>query len=258
MATKLQEVVALIDRSGSMAGKVTDAVGGFNSTLEVLREQKEETTQINVSVKLFDNEEEMLIKSIPLNDVRLLEERQFVPRGQTALLDAMGNTLTYFMEKKLLNPDAYECCTIYVVTDGLENCSKTFTQKRIKDIIKSAEDKYNIKVIYLGANQDAILEATNLGINPGQAINYTETKDQTSAAYRSAAAMVYRHRSGDKVAFTNIERQASQCSSESPHTPSALKSYSNYYDSTQPLFNMGSTPSPPPVTRQMPLPLRRM
>ena len=113
-----------MDRSGSMAGKVEDAIGGFNSLLKFYQEQTDNST-INVSVKLFDNQE-MLIRSVPLADVKPLETRQFIPRGQTALLDAMGNTY-YFMEKAM-NPAAYDCCTIYVVTDGLENCSGIYSQ----------------------------------------------------------------------------------------------------------------------------------
>tara|TARA_B110000483_G_scaffold238448_1_gene315108 strand:- start:2120 stop:2935 length:816 start_codon:yes stop_codon:yes gene_type:complete len=230
---KVNEVVAIIDRSGSMQGKVADSVGGFNSTLQILREQKEDDTKINVSVKIFDNEEHMIIRSLPLSDVRQLEERQIVPRGQTALLDAMGNTLTYFMEKKLIDPSAYDCCTIYIVTDGLENCSRTFTQNRIKELVKSGEDKYNIKVIYLAANQDAILEAGNLGITPGQAINYSETSAETDAAYRSVAAMVGRHHSGVSVEFLQAERNASQRSP--PTTPTRSFTQMN---------------EPPPIVRQ--------
>tara|TARA_B100000780_G_scaffold97654_1_gene68138 strand:+ start:766 stop:1563 length:798 start_codon:yes stop_codon:yes gene_type:complete len=241
-----QEVVAIMDRSGSMAGKIADSVGGFNSTLEVLREQMEDDTVINVSVKIFDNHEEMLIRSVPLADVRPLVTSQVVPRGQTALLDAMGTTLTYFMEKKLMNPDAYDCCTIYVVTDGLENCSRTYTQKRIKEMIKTAEDKYNIKVIYLAANQDAILEAGNIGINPGQAINYSESQEETQAAYRSAAAMVHRHRSGAPVEFLSAERQSSQRQSSHSYNSSPLP------PPPTPLFNIGAAPQPPPLVRQRP------
>lgn len=214
--SQVQEVVAIIDRSGSMSGKVEDSVGGFNSTLEVLLNEQTDGSTINVSVKFFDHEEKMLIRSVPLNEVRPLETHQFIPRGQTALLDAMGNTLTYFIEKKLMNPEAYNCCTIYVVTDGLENCSKTFTRNRIKEMVRIAEQTYNIKVIYLAANQDAILEAGNLGINAEQAINYSESREETEAAYRSAAAMVGRHRSGVPVEFLMAERVASQRSNLSP------------------------------------------
>ena len=247
---KLQEVVAIMDRSGSMAGKVSDSIGGFNSTLEILREQQDKDSQINVSVKLFDHEEKILIRSIPLSDVRPLEERQFIPRGQTALLDAMGNTLTYFMEKKLLNPNAYDCCTIYVVTDGLENASKRFSKNKIKEMVTTAETTYNIKVIYLGANQDAILEAGNLGINADQAINYSESSEETKAAYRGAAAMVARHRSDEPVKFLDIERTASQGTQTlNSNRTQGTQTENNSFMSNQaiPRFTVGA---PPPVVRQ--------
>ena len=51
--SKIQEVVAIMDRSGSMVGKVEDAVGGFNSTLEVLRQELTDDSTINVFVKIF-------------------------------------------------------------------------------------------------------------------------------------------------------------------------------------------------------------
>ena len=233
----IQEVVALMDRSGSMAGKVLDSIGGFNSTLEVLRSEQTDDSIINVSVKLFDNNEEMLFRSIPLSEVRPLKASQFIPRGQTALLDAMGNTLNFFMQKKLINPEAYDCCTIYVVTDGLENCSQQFNRSQIKSMIESGENNFNIKVIYLAANQDAIFEASNLGINPDQAINYSESREETEAAYRSAAAMVGRHRSGGRVEFLQVERIASQRSNPSPYVPRRAVSELNPV-------------TPPPITRQ--------
>lgn len=244
-AGKIQEVVAIMDRSGSMNGKVDDAVGGFNSTLEILRKEQTDNSTINVSIKLFDHEEEMLIRSMPLADVKPLETSQFIPRGQTALLDAMGNTIKYFMEKKLMDPKAYDYCTIYIVTDGKENYSNKFTRKNIKELVQNAELKYNIKVIYLGANQDAIFEAENIGISPGQAINYSESHKETYAAYRSAASMVRRHRSGASVEFLQTEREASY-NSNRPLMPTRAHSLFNEPTST-PLY---SCISPPPIMRQ--------
>ena len=61
----------------------------------------------------------MLIRSLNITEVRPIELRQFVPRGQTALYDAIGSSLKYFMEKKLHNPTCYNKCLIYVATDGI-------------------------------------------------------------------------------------------------------------------------------------------
>ena len=208
--TKIHEVVAIIDRSGSMSGKEDDTIGGINSTFEVLKTQMEQNTQVKVSIKLFDHEEEMLITSIDLNNLKPITRNQYKVRGQTALLDAMGNTLNYFMQKKISDSNAYHSCTIYIVTDGIENSSKIYNSEKIKDMINEADNSYNIKILYLGANQDAILEANKYGISIEQALTYSENSNNVDSAYRAAASAAARHASGEQIAFTLPERTASQ------------------------------------------------
>ena len=218
MASFIQEVVAIIDRSGSMSGKEADTVGGINSMLSIIRQDLKLDEQVNVSIKLFDHEEHLLIRSLNIKDVRPLELRQFVPRGQTALYDAVGSSLTYFMEKKLHNPNSYTKCLMYVATDGCENCSKQFNAQTLKKLITSAQESYNIELVYLGANQDAILEASKIGIEEGHAINYSETKDECQAVYRSLGNVVNRQKSCAPTEFTQVERSQSYQPSTPPPT----------------------------------------
>jgi len=202
----IQEVVAIIDRSGSMSGKEDDTIGGINSTFEILKNSLETNDKINISIKLFDHEEKLLIRSLDINSVRPIERKQYIPRGQTALYDAIGNSLSYFMEKKLLDPLCYNKCLIYVITDGLENSSVKYNKDTLKNIIKSAEDNYGIEIIYLAANQDAFLEASKMGISTEHALNYSETQENSQEAYRSVAYVANRQRSGDNTSFTIPER----------------------------------------------------
>jgi len=58
----IQEVVAVIDRSGSMQGKESDTIGGINATIDELKKNKEINTTINFSVKFFDHEEYLLLR----------------------------------------------------------------------------------------------------------------------------------------------------------------------------------------------------
>lgn len=208
----VQEVVGVVDRSGSMRGKEDDTVGGINAAFDEIRKNKGEDDLIRVSLKLFDHEELMKWRCQDIDTVGEFPVSEFVPRGSTALLDAIGHTLTYFMEKKLREPEAYDTCLIYVVTDGLENASNNYTALQIKELIKNAADVYKITVVYLGANQDAILTAGNLGINANHAINYNENQTATRAVYRSVGRMATdcRHNRSDDVEFSNAERQASQ------------------------------------------------
>ena len=229
MASLIQEVVAIIDRSGSMCGKEADTIGGINATLEIIKQDLKPDEQVNVSVKLFDHEEILLLNSLNILEVRPLELKQFVPRGQTALYDAIGKSLTYFMEKKLHNPNSYTKCLIYVATDGCENCSKKFNADSLKKLITWAQESYAIELFYLGANQDAILEASKIGIDEGQAINYSETHEECEAVFRSLGNVVNRQKSSARTTFTPAERSQS-------------------YNQT----------TPPPITRSSePPPLRR-
>jgi len=206
----VQEIVGILDRSGSMRGKEHDTVGGINTMISEVKKGKTKDDTIRVSIKLFDNEEIMKWRSLNIDNVDDFPVEDFIPRGSTALLDALGNSLTYFMEKKLMDPAAYDSCLLYVATDGLENASHMYNRERIKELINAGKEKYNITVVYLGANQDAILEASNLGINAAQAINYAENEDCTQAVFRSVGRVASDARTNRNAGFSGPERVASQ------------------------------------------------
>lgn len=203
----IQEVVAIIDRSGSMCGKEADTIGGINSTIEELKSNKGNEI-IKFSLKFFDNYEQLKINSLDIENVFPLSTKDLRPRGQTALLDAMGTSINFFIKKKQKNPNSYDSCIIYVATDGFENCSRKFTYNDIKELIEEAK-KYSVEILYLGANQDAIFEANKFGLDVSQAMNYSENPDNVESAYRSAARAAKRYRTGDSIGFSQVERTAS-------------------------------------------------
>jgi uncharacterized protein YegL len=204
----IQEIVALIDRSGSMMGKEEDTIGGINTTIKELQNNKEKDTIINMSIKFFDHESYLKFRHLNINNVRPLKITDLCPRGQTALLDAMGTTINYFLNKKKNNLNCFDSCIIYVATDGLENSSKIFNNDLIKELLYEAK-KYNIEILYLGANQDAIFEAAKFGLNSEQAMNYTENKNNINEAYRSLASATKRSRNGSNLSFLQSERNHS-------------------------------------------------
>lgn len=241
-----QEIHAIIDRSGSMSGKEKDTIGGIIACFNELKKKDEnDLSEIYFSIKQFDHEQKLILKSTNIDD---LDENKitsvlsnYMPRGQTALLDALGVSINYFIEKKLINKNAFDSCIIYVSTDGYENCSKQFNYDTISEMIKSAEENHNIRILYLGANQDAIAEASKCGISRDRAINYTETNENTQAVYRSAANVAKRTRTDGNTEFLLPERSASSSSALFPP-----KSYS----SPPAIQNLShNSPVPPPIIR---------
>ena len=214
MINNTQHIIALIDRSGSMAGKEEDTIGGINTMLNQLKNDKKNNEEIFVTIKLFDHEIITLIQNIEINEVELLKCSDFKPRGQTALVDSLGQTLQELISKKRRNILFYNSCLIYVCTDGLENVSKSFTKNDVKKLIKEANDE-NINILYLGANQDSFLEAQNMGINLDGVMNYDENPHTIRSAFSSVAQVASRTRSlGADASFTRAERQSSQLNSE--------------------------------------------
>tara|TARA_R110002072_G_scaffold24935_10_gene84071 strand:+ start:1000 stop:1626 length:627 start_codon:yes stop_codon:yes gene_type:complete len=201
----IQEIVAIIDRSGSMHGKEEDTIGGINTTIEELK-TSENSDEINFSLKFFNEKEEMKIRSKNITEIRPLQSSELRPYGSTALLDAIGNTINYFTQKKLQDEDSFEQCLIYVATDGYENASKYFNKNSLKQIIQNAETSYNIKVMYLGANQDAIFEASQIGIPIERAINFNENRESSQNVYRAVATSAQRSMTGYNAEFSQSER----------------------------------------------------
>ena len=203
----IQEIVAIVDRSGSMIGKEEDTIGGLNSLISDLKENKNNEI-IKFSLKFFDTQENLKYNSIDIENIPTLNVKDLKPRGQTALLDAMGNSISYFVERKKNNDNSFDSCLIYVATDGLENASKKYNNDSIKSLISDAK-KSKIEMLYIGANQDAILEASKFGLDTEQAMNYSETSQNVESAYRSLASAAKRQRSGMPTGFLLAERKAS-------------------------------------------------
>ena len=87
-----QHIALVVDRSGSMSGKEGDTIGGINACIEELKNQKEASDKIYITLKWFDHEQLVHHNKITIDQYNPLLVSDFKPRGQTALLDAMGDT----------------------------------------------------------------------------------------------------------------------------------------------------------------------
>ena len=163
MKKDLTCIAVVLDRSGSMAPRRNDVVGGFNS---FLREQKAQPGDAIVTLVQFDHEYEIVHDGIPLKEVPELTARTYAPRGNTALLDAVGRAINTVgaklaATKEKDRPGRVICL---IVTDGEENASHEFTKEQIKQMILHQREVYNWDFVFLGANVDAFAEASALGV----------------------------------------------------------------------------------------------
>ena len=194
----------VLDRSGSMWETLNDTIGGFNSFVE--SQKKDGNGECTMSLHQFDHEYETIYTNKPINEVDLLTTQTFVPRGQTALVDAIGRTISN------ASSSTDEVKNIVVIlTDGEENSSKEYKYDSISKMIQRKE-KDGWDFVFLGANQDAIKTAAGLGIKQNSAMTYSQTPQNVRACFSGLSSAISRARSGEEkdVNFTSTERTQSQ------------------------------------------------
>ncbi|PKM86296.1 MAG: hypothetical protein CVU87_12520 [Firmicutes bacterium HGW-Firmicutes-12] len=181
MNMNLTEIIFLLDRSGSMGGLESDTIGGFNAFVDKQRQVEGDTL---VTAVLFDDKYEILWNGVGANKVRLTSN-EYIVRGTTALLDAVGKTLLEVGQRlAITNKEERPGKVIFVITtDGLENASREFTYKKVKELIKHQQEKYGWEFIFLGANIDATKEADSLGIDKGNAYNFEASETGVKEMY---------------------------------------------------------------------------
>jgi uncharacterized protein YegL len=199
---QLKTMICLVlDRSGSMSGRVQDVVGGVNTFLE---NQKKMDEPASIAMVRFDTEYERFLPMGELKTCEPITRKDFQPRGSTALLDAVGKTITTLDEDWAREqPDR---CILMIVTDGEENSSHEYTKERIKNMIQARQDSGKWAFIYLGANVDAFHEASSMGISGQNTAGFTNTQAGNAKMYAAASASIGRMRMTGQTVAHNLNR----------------------------------------------------
>lgn len=208
MNRNLTDITLVVDRSGSMQAIRADAEGGVNS---FIAEQAKQPGEALLTLVQFDTAYDFVHCGVPIRDVPKYE---LVPRGSTALLDAVGRAINETGERlsKMAEADRPGLVVFVITTDGQENSSREFSKAKIKEMIDHQQTKYNWQFTFLGANQDSFAEAGGMGIAAVGTADYAPQK--AAAAWAGTAAKVARMRKQSAAnetvsnAFTESERSA--------------------------------------------------
>lgn len=160
MRTELTDITMVIDRSGSMQSIQADAEGGINSFIE---RQKQEPGETLLTLVQFDHQYEFVHSGVPIGQVPAFT---LMPRGSTALLDAVGRAINETGARLAAMPESQRPALVVfvIVTDGAENSSCEFTRDQIRTMVEHQQSAYKWQFTFLAANQDAFAAGGAMGI----------------------------------------------------------------------------------------------
>ena len=200
MKEGLTEIISLVDRSGSMQSILDDAIGGFNT---FLRSQQDQPGEAKLSLILFDHEYQIVHQAVDIQQVEPLNQDTYVPRGSTALLDAVGKTIDAVGERLAATAESERPSQVIVsiLTDGYENASQTYSKPKVAEMIKHQTEKYNWAFEFQAANMDAFAAAKELSIAPDRVVQFEATSEGVREAFdqQSQRISAIRSRDMDKV-----------------------------------------------------------
>lgn len=196
----------ILDESGSMICMYRPAMDGTNATFETIRKAQKEHPEGKqfVTFVTFDSgsrEDDVraVIPNKPVDELVNINKDMYRPGGGTPLYDAIGTSLDN-LEPLVKEGDEV---LVTIITDGEENSSIRYSASMVKEMIEGLRAKGWV-FSYIGANQDSVEVAGDLGINNamdfrqdevGSAMMFDKLNSSREAYYRR----VDRKRRGEQV-----------------------------------------------------------
>lgn len=179
------DLIVILDKSGSMYSMTDDTIGGFNSLLE---EQRKKDIPVKVSVGMFNQILEAKLDRVDLKDVKDLTRDDYIAQGTTALLDAVGNTLSAIKGREEVNVPENKVLVV-IITDGKENASKEWKKPDVKKLIEELQEK-GYEFVFLGADIDAVSVAGGIGISQERSMKFKKTGAGVQANFKAMSVMM--------------------------------------------------------------------
>lgn len=200
MNDSLTHIILLVDQSGSMLS----CQKTINSALsEFIDEQKKLPGDVDVTLVYFASGVETIIRSASLATVG---EVKILPSGMTKLYDAIVGTgqdvgRIFASRPESKRPGKVLCV---IVTDGMDTASLR-TRYDAFQFVTEQQKKWNWQFLFIGANQDAVLSAAQLGIEESHALSFNSYSPQ---AVNSVGRTMSRYAGETRVYGSSVVRSA--------------------------------------------------
>lgn len=191
-------IALILDRSGSIGS----CLGAMQTALdEFIGVQKKEPGECEFALFQFNDSYEQVYRG-PIDGA---PEHKIVPRGTTALHDAMGRTILSIGEELGKRPESERPNKVIVctITDAYDNVSREFTKSDVRALVTRQREKYQWNFVFLGANQDAVLTGMEYNIPVGSTMTYAASAGGIRGMSMSLNSYVSEARSSNSAEAMN-------------------------------------------------------
>lgn len=198
-------ILMCLDETGSMEVVRDATISAFN---EFIASQRGEPGTAEVWLQRFNTEYRSTgfqpDRFADLAAVPPLSHENYRPTAMTPLYDAVGHMIEAAGRDFAARPESERPAKVVVVvqTDGEENSSSEYTAARVRGMIEHQRVKYGWLFMFLGADQDAWVTGTAMGIPAASALSYANDPAGVGEAFQEVSFMVKACRAGDPDAGT--------------------------------------------------------
>jgi hypothetical protein len=147
------KIVVIMDESGSMMPIRDQIIEAINNL--VLEQKKIKETPSTFTMVKFNEKTHRVITNRLLTNVNILTTNDYKPSGQTALYDAIKETVEWFKNEKNV--------LMVIVTDGDDNVSKC-TKHEVNQMIDRMKNNNGWTYVYLSSDLGTEQQGNTLGL----------------------------------------------------------------------------------------------
>jgi hypothetical protein len=211
MKEKVYNIVLVLDETGSMIPHKDVTLSSINEYIDSL---KADENNYNLNLVTFNSGTgtKVVFEHRDINSVYYVKDSQYTPDHMTPLYDSIGWSLNRYSD--------LENVIFVIMTDGQENYSKEYTHETIFKLIEDKTEE-GWQFVFMGANQDAYVTGSQLGLQQGQTLSFDAQNPQRAynALYSGTISYTAQEGKPSSTFFEDVDiREDSQSTSKSKTT----------------------------------------
>lgn len=182
------EIIFLLDKSVSMAKIRRECINGY---CRFLQKQKKESPNAVITSVFFNDNIQTVHDRIPISKAEPITEKDYDPKGSTAMLDAIGSTIEHIMREQAKEENPPKLTLLAIMTDGLDNSSTKYTYTQVQKLIKERE-KAGWQCIFIANNEESFIDALRIGIPLTCTVKISRSIFNFRTLLRTITELIYR------------------------------------------------------------------